>query len=112
MQTPILDSVQTIFAISTAEYIATTILLSLGVILKIVMDGAKKLSTRIETSPDHVKACIVLLFGQLTTWIGVKTGVWIDPDPTVLQTTVEGLLIALTAMGVHRVSKLRPTSTT
>ena len=111
--TPAIDTLRT-----AADSLATTvgtqlgtqasmfIALALSVITKFAVDVAKKGSVKIGTLPGPAKALVALVFAQAATWISVKTGLLINPDVSALETTVAGLTVALSAMGVNAVTKV------
>jgi hypothetical protein len=99
------DSLATAVGSQVGSQVTTLVALGLSVATKFAVDLAKKASTKVATLPDPVKALVAVAFAQAATWVSVKTGLLINPDISVLETTVAGLTVALSAMGVNAVTK-------
>lgn len=100
------DSLAATVGSQVGSQVTALVALGLSVITKFVVDLAKKASTKIATLPAPAKAFVALAFAQVATWVSVKTGVVVNPDISALETTVAGLTVALSAMGVHAVGKV------
>lgn len=99
------DSLATAVGSQVGTQVTSLIALALSVGTKIAVDYAKKSLAQLDAAPGPVKALVAVAFAQLATWVSVKTGLLINPDITALETTVAGLTVALSAMGVHAVTK-------
>lgn len=100
------DSLATAVGTQVGTQVSVTLALVLGVVTKFVVDLAKRGLTTLNSAPAPVKALVATGFAQLAMWVTAKTGLVVDPNITALETTVAGLVVALSAMGVHAVSKL------
>lgn len=99
------DSLATAVGSQVGTQVTTLVALGLSVATKFAVDLAKKASAKVATLPGPAKALVALVFAQATTWVSVKTGLLINPDISALETTVAGLTVALSAMGVNAVIK-------
>jgi len=99
------DSLATTVGTQVGTQVTTLVALGLSVVTKFAVDLAKKASTQVAALPGPVKALVAVAFAQAATWVSVKTGLLINPDISALETTVAGLTVALSAMGVNAVTK-------
>lgn len=99
-----IDSLATAVGSQVGTQASIFIAVVLSVITKFAVDVAKHVSVKIATLPGPAKALVALVFAQAATWVSVKTGLLINPDVSALETTVAGLTVALSAMGVHAVT--------
>lgn len=97
--------VVTEIATTVGGEVAAWVTLLLGIVIKLLVDLGKKLSAKIQSAPDVVKALVAVVFGQLAAVIGTKTGILINPDLAVLDTTLVGATLSAIAMGVHGLVK-------
>lgn len=95
------DSLAVVVGTAAATQISTWVTLVLSVITKFGVDFAKRLSTKLDAAPAPMKALAATGFGQAAAWVTATTGVAVNPDITAMQTTVGGLVVAFSAMGVH-----------
>lgn len=79
--------------------------LFLGVVIKLVVDLGKKVSTQLDAAPAPAKALIVVGFGQVAAFVSAKTGIFINPDIAMLDTTLVGATLSVVSMGVHSLVK-------
>lgn len=100
------DSLVTTVGTQVGVQVSALLALVLGVVTKFLVDGARKVLAALDTAPAPVKALVATGFAQVAMWITVKTGLIVNPDVTALETTIAGLTVALSAMGVHALSKL------
>lgn len=100
------DSLAAAVGSQIGNQVTTLVTLALSVVTKFAVDLAKKTSTQISSLPDPLKALVAVAFAQAATWVSVKTGLVVNPDISSLETTVAGLTVALSAMGVHAVGKV------
>ena len=97
--------VVTEIATTVGGEVAAWVTLLLGVVIKLLVDIGKKASAKFQSAPDMVKALVALVFGQLAALVGAKTGITINPDLAVLDTTLVGVTLAAVSMGVHSLVK-------
>lgn len=100
------DSLAQVVGSQVGAQVTALVSLVLSVILKFAIDLGKKLSGSFANAPDSIKAFAVVAFGQVVTFVSSKTGIVLQGDLTTLETTLSGLVIAITAMGVHALSKV------
>ena len=100
------DSLAQAVGAQAGAQVTALVSLVLSIVLKFVIDLGKKLSVAFATAPDSVKAFAVVAFGQVVTLVSTKTGLVLQVDLSTLETTLSGLVIAGTAMGVHALSKI------
>lgn len=106
------DSLAQIVGGQTGAHVATLVSLGLSILLKFAVDLGKKLSSSFDNAPPTVKAFAVVAFGQLVTFVAAKTGIVLQGDLTTLETTLSGLVIAVSSMGVHGLTKTFRTTKT
>ena len=99
------DSLATTVGSQVGSQVTALVALGLSVATKFAVDLAKKASAKVAVLPGPAKAFVALAFAQAATWISVKTGLLVNPDISALETTVAGLTVALSAMGVNAVTK-------
>lgn len=99
------DSLATAVGSQVGVQVSALLALGLGVVTKFVVDGARKVSAALDTAPPAVKAMAATLFAQVAIWVTTKTGLVVNPDIGALETTLAGLTVAASAMGVHAVTK-------
>jgi len=97
--------VATEIATTTGAQVSALVSLFLGVVIKFVMDLGKKLSAHLDAAPASVKAFVVVGFGQVAAFISAKTGIFINPDIALLDTTLVGATLSVVSMGVHGLTK-------
>lgn len=85
--------------------VAAWVTLLLGVVIKLLVDLGKKLSAKFQSAPDVVKALVAVVFGQVAAVVSAKTGIFINPDLAVLDTTLVGATLSAVAMGLHSLVK-------
>jgi hypothetical protein len=98
-------AVVTEIANTVGAEVSSLVALVLGVVMKVVVDVAKKASTHFEAAAPATKLMVVVAFGQLTAFIGAKTGIFIDPNIATLDTSLVGATLTAVSMGVHGLTK-------
>jgi len=82
------------------------IALVLGVLVKFVVDLAKKALASLDGAPALVKTAVASAFSLGATWLSGVVGFPINGDLGALETTLATLVVAGVSMGVHSVSKV------
>ena len=91
--------------------VAAWVSLGLGLLVKVVVDLAKKASAKFAAAPDIVKSLGAVLFGQAAAWVTAKTGFVVSADIGALDATLTGIVLAAVAMGIHGLSKVIKSAT-
>jgi hypothetical protein len=99
------DSLSAVVGSQVGSQVGSLFALALGVVVKFVVDLAKKGSATLAAAPGPVQALVAVAFAQLATWVSAKTGLVVNPDVTALETTLAGLTVAASAMGVNALGK-------
>ena len=99
------DSIAQTIGAGAGTQVTALASLVLSIVLKFAVDLGKKWSVSFDNAPASVKALAVVGFGQLVTFLSAKTGVVLQGDLSTLETTLSGLVVAGTAMGVHGLTK-------
>jgi hypothetical protein len=98
-----------------AEQQAAAALMSLmgGFSTTLIMQGLKKLHTRIDNLPPHVKALVVVALSAGVTQLSALTGVHLPVDVSTWSGgTISTMITALLAMGIHSTKGLVPATST
>lgn len=101
----VIDSAATVVSGQIGTLAAPWVALALGAVTKIVMEGAKAVSGKLDTLPSWAKAGAVLVIAQAITFVNAKAGALGVPelpkDISLWATAVPGLVVWAAAMGVN-----------
>jgi hypothetical protein len=88
------------------ESINELMVLAVGVATSYAMVGLRKVVVELDKAPPIVRSAVVVVLGLVATVVSGKLGIDLPADPATWDgVTINSLLTAFAAMGIHAVGK-------